>query len=294
MTGNKIKVILIPMDFLKITDPKTELKEGNFSVSLGESKDFFDSGNSFPLEGYLFLPPNPKALVVFQGDIFSLGTDEFAVKFGESLKNKGIAVLSFDNAGTSDLGGKSGGWLRDYLPEQMTRDLHQAVIFAKSLDLFVQIPTFVVGFSYGCISVSTSVYTLSNVLSGAVLLSPPENGKHLYENFLKGKIKEKIEKDEEDVTVYNIDGKAFELSSLFFSEKRMLMNLIPLVESVYSFVRDLSTKVKLIYAGEDEILGKPEVSSKEPFFIVEGASHNFSNKWEEMISAVVDFVLIVK
>ncbi|MBN1915771.1 hypothetical protein JW796_02115 [Candidatus Dojkabacteria bacterium] len=282
------------MNFLRITDPNIELKEGNYSIPLGKSVDFFDSKNSFDLEGYLFLPAAPKALIVFQGDIFMSGTHEFSIKLGESLKEREIAFLTYDNAGTSGFGGKSGGLLRDYLPEQINRDLHQAIFSVSSLDLFQKIPIFVAGFTYGCIPVSTSLYTFSGILEGAVLLSPPENGKHYYQNYLEGKIKDKIKVDEEEITLYDIDGKVFELSSLFFSEKRMLMNVIPLVESVYSFVRDFDKKVRLIYAGNDEILGNPQISSKDPFFLINGASHDFANKWDEMILEIIDFVAGLK
>ncbi len=281
------------MDFQRLelkTAQDLALTSGNYSVSLGDSPDYFAPGNSFELEGYLFLPDNPKALIVFQSDIFSLGSDEFAVKLGESLKARGVAVLTFDNSGTKFLGGKSGGEVRDYLPEQMQRDLQHVVEFIKLVPQFTDLLTFISGFSYGNVPVTLTTGLVSNFVDGVILLSPPESGKDFYEKYLKEKMKEERVEGSDKFVNYDINGKTITLSELFFSKKRMMMNGLFVIETVYDILNMLTIPVRLIYAGSDEILGKPNVNGKEPFIVIPDANHNFSNKWEEMISTIVDFM----
>ena len=258
-------------------------------IKLGSSQDYFENENSFSLSGYLSLPQNATTLIVLHPDIFGLGSDAFTRTLAESLASKGIGLLSFDNSGSSSFGGKSDGVIRDYLPDQMLKDLYCTMDFITNDPRFSEMKIVLAGYSYGAIPASIISGEVIADIDGLLLISPPEKGMDIFEKVYKGIYTE--EKDELDEKVWKIkdaSGKELKLSGLFFSDKRKALNTIPIMEIVHR-VAITPLPVRVIFGGADDLLEISNVNNKEPFVIIDEARHDFSNKWDELTEKISAF-----
>lgn len=275
-------------NFIRLDDNFSEIKEGYYSLSLGSVSDYFDIENGFGLEGYLFYPKNPKTLLVFQTDIMATGDNGYALEFAKALYSRNIAVLTFDNSGSGNFEGKSTGTVRDYMPEQMGQDLVQVFNFLEGNTMLSNLKRVLSGVSYGCVPIISTLSRTFYSIDGLVFIGSPENGAQLFEKYYKQRFKEGRAEDNTEIYIYSSKStnKMKTIPKLFFGKKMRLVNLLNIPGYINENAIQLDIPVKFVCAGNDEIIGKINKISGLDYFYIEGAQHNFLNKWSEMIDEV--------
>ncbi len=278
------------INFVKLDEFTSLPEKGYYTFSLGKSQDFFDVGRKLDLRGYLFLPEDAKCLIVFQTDIMAVGHQGYALEFGKYMFEKGIAVLTFDNAGSENFGGLSEGTLRDYLPDQMRNDIAEVIKFVTYNPAFSKLKKILGSVSYGSVPVRLAIEEVLPIIDGIFFIGPPENGWEIYEKFYKGRLEEGKAEDGTDVLIYTSKntGKKRMIPKLFFSKKRILPNVMDLTDAIQNGILPLRTPAKIFYAGDDEILDPPVDPDPAVAVVIEGAQHNFLNVWDQLMNEIID------